>query len=79
MASIILYTQPECPPCTIVKLFLDDRGVQYEEKNIAADMDARQQLQQWKSSSTPTVVIGNEAIAGFDLEKLTSALQKHGL
>ncbi|MBM7647300.1 glutaredoxin-like YruB-family protein [Bacillus ectoiniformans] len=80
MSAIVLYTQPECPPCQIIKLFLKDRGVLFEEKNIADDPKARNELINiWKSHSTPTVVIEEDIIRGFDLNKLTEILEKHQL
>ena len=80
MKSIILYTQPECPPCQIVKLFLNDRGISYEEKNILEDDSAKQEWEsKWNASSTPTVVVRGEAVTGFDLDKLTKLLQKYGM
>lgn len=80
MKPIILYTQPDCPPCQIIKLFLNDRGVGYEEKNISEDLSAKQEWEtRWLASSTPTVVVHGEAVTGFDLEKLTNLLQKHGM
>ncbi|KMY53465.1 hypothetical protein AC623_05270 [Bacillus sp. FJAT-27231] len=80
MMPVILYTQPECPPCQIVKLFLNDRGVRYEEKNIAEDESAKQEWRnKWNASSTPTTVVQNEAVRGFDLDALTKLLEKHGM
>ncbi|KAB7707898.1 NrdH-redoxin [Bacillus aerolatus] len=80
MKSIILYTQPDCPPCQIIKLFLNDRGIIFEEKNILEDESAKKEWKTtWNASSTPTVIIHNEAVTGFDLEKLTGLLEKHGM
>ncbi|KKB39179.1 glutaredoxin family protein [Bacillus thermotolerans] len=80
MKSVILYTQPDCPPCEITKLFLNDRGVPYEEKNIAVDAEAQREWKDiWHSFSTPTVVVGREAVRGFNIEALSSLLKQHGL
>jgi glutaredoxin-like YruB-family protein len=75
MNDIIVYTQNECPPCKIVKMFLDDYGFAYVEKNINLEEKSRQELtNQYGSYSTPTIVIGKEVITGFDLEKLKKVL-----
>nr|WP_238941822.1 glutaredoxin domain-containing protein [Bacillus sp. REN10] len=75
-----MYTQPECPPCNIVKLFLNDRKVSYEERDIASDSAFKEELQaKWKSFSTPTIIVENEIIRGFDIERLTELLDKHHL
>ncbi|PLR80537.1 NrdH-redoxin [Bacillus canaveralius] len=75
MKKIILYSQPECPPCDIVKLFFKEHGVSYQEKNIKSDPVAYQELTgKFQSYSTPTVIINDTVIAGFDLEKLSELL-----
>lgn len=75
MNDIIVYTQNECPPCKIVKMFLTDYGFAFEEKNISLDKKSRQELtSKYGSYSTPTIVIGDEIITGFDLEKLKKVL-----
>ncbi|WP_338753819.1 glutaredoxin family protein [Bacillus sp. FJAT-52991] len=80
MTSIILYTQPECPPCNIIKLFLNDRGVRYEERNIASVSAFKEELQtKWESLSTPTIIVENEVVRGFNIERLTELLDKHNL
>jgi glutaredoxin-like YruB-family protein len=74
--NIIVYTQNECPPCKIVKMFLDEYGFTYTEKNIHEDDKSRQELTEvYGSYSTPTIVIGSEVITGFDLEKLKQVLK----
>lgn len=75
MTEIIVYTQNECPPCKIVKMFLADCQVEYKEKNITTDLKARKELtEKYGAYSTPTVIVGEEVIIGFELEKLKKAL-----
>jgi glutaredoxin-like YruB-family protein len=75
MNDIIVYTQNDCPPCKIIKMFLDDYGFAYTEKNINTDDQSRRELTEvYGSFSTPTIVVGDEIVTGFDLEKLKKAL-----
>lgn len=75
MNDIIVYTQNECPPCQIIKMFLNEFGFSYTEKNINEDENSRQELTEiYNSYSTPTIVIGEEVITGFDLERLRKVL-----
>ncbi|MGA9227486.1 MAG: glutaredoxin family protein [Mesobacillus sp.] len=75
MKDIIVYTQNECPPCKIVKMFLNEYGFSYSERNIHEDEKSRQELTDiYGSFSTPTIVVGSEVIIGFDLEKLKQVL-----
>ncbi|WP_423409883.1 glutaredoxin family protein [Heyndrickxia sp. MSNUG] len=76
MSNIIVYTQNECPPCKIVKMFLTEYGFSFSEKNIHEDEKSRQELTDlYGSYSTPTIVVGTEVITGFDLEKLKLVLK----
>lgn len=76
MKKITVYTQPECPPCEITKRFLTEYGFSFEEKNIKTNQKARNELiQKYQAYSTPTTIIGDTIITGFDLEKLKTALE----
>ncbi|WP_226087282.1 glutaredoxin family protein [Mesobacillus sp. S13] len=75
MNDIIVYTQNDCPPCQIIKMFLKEFGFPYTEKNISINDKSKQELTQtYNSYSTPTIIIGDEVITGFDLERLKKAL-----
>ncbi|WP_433749267.1 glutaredoxin family protein [Falsibacillus pallidus] len=75
MKQVIVYSQPECPPCEIVKLFLKEHSIPFEDKNIKKDPKAKKELiNKYKAFSTPVTVIDGEAVLGFDLEKISSLL-----
>ena len=72
---VILFTQPDCPPCHIVKLFLTERGVVFEERDITQTPSALRELtEKYHSHSTPTLVIGDEVMVGFNPERLDEIL-----
>ena len=74
--EIIIYSQPDCPPCEITKLFLKEHGFSFSERDIQTDQKARNELmKKYHSYSTPTIVIGDQVIRGFDLEKLKQILK----
>lgn len=73
--KITVYTQPECPPCQIVKQFLNHHGFRFEEINIKEDEQARLKLiNEFKATSTPTITVDDEIVIGFDLQKLERLL-----
>jgi len=75
--KVVLFTQPDCPPCHIVKLFLAEKGVAFEERDISTDPAAAQELRgKYSSHSTPTLVIGEEVMIGFNPERLHEILGK---
>lgn len=75
MKKVIVYTQPSCPPCQVVKQFLDHHQITYTEKDVSADTEARRILvEDLHSTSTPTVTVDNQVVTGFDLKKLEELL-----
>lgn len=75
--KIIIYTQPDSLPCEAVKLFLKDRGARYEERIVEDDEEVVRELQEkYNSRSTPTVVIGDEVLIGFDPERIDELLEQ---
>ncbi|HLJ91054.1 MAG TPA: glutaredoxin domain-containing protein [Candidatus Angelobacter sp.] len=73
--KVVVYCQPDCPPCYTVKEFLVARGVEFEEKDVTADSQAVRELtDQYKSRSTPTIVVGDEVMIGFDPARLERML-----
>jgi glutaredoxin-like YruB-family protein len=76
MSKPTIYTQNDCPPCKIVKMFLNEYKIEFVEKNITQDQKARDELTKvYGAFSTPTVVVDDEVIIGFDLKQLAKALK----
>lgn len=74
MKRVVLYSQPGCPPCFAAKRFLAARGVEFEYRDVQADPAALRELAALRSQSTPTIVVGEEVMIGFDPERLASML-----
>jgi len=75
--KVVIFTQPDCPPCSVGKMFLAERGVSFEERDISANPFAVPELTgRYRSHSTPTLVIGEEAMIGFNPERLDEILGK---
>lgn len=74
-SKVIVFTQQDYPPCRWVKDFLAKRGVEFEERSIDSGFaTARELTRKYKSQSTPTVVIGDEVLIGYDPERLVQLL-----
>ena len=72
-AAITLYTTSlECDACLVIKSVLSKYGASFTEKDISSDMTARKELMDKTggsgSASVPTVIIGDQVIAGFNKE-----------
>ena len=74
MKQVVLYGQPGCPPCVAAKQFLKARQVEFEYKDVQADPGALRELVRLNSRSTPTIVVGDEVMIGFDPERLEAML-----
>jgi glutaredoxin 3 len=73
--KVEVYTQPDCPPCKIVKEFLHHYNVPFEEYDVKKDAAARNRLMNdYDSYSTPTVVVDGHVVAGFNIEELQKLL-----
>jgi glutaredoxin len=58
-----------------VKEFLSQKGVSFQEINVATDTKGREEMVS-KSGKTavPTIVVNNQVIVGFDRAKLEKLL-----
>ena len=64
--GVTLYTTEPCGFCRQAKMFLECRGVRYEEVNLAKDPSGRADLVALTGQMTfPQIVVGNRAIGGF--------------
>ncbi|MGB0122709.1 MAG: glutaredoxin domain-containing protein [Silvibacterium sp.] len=75
MKRVILYSQPGCPPCYAAKQFLTARNIPFEYKDVQGNPAALRELVKLNSRSTPTIVVDEEVMIGFDPERLESMLK----
>jgi glutaredoxin 3 len=76
MEEITVYTSPTCPWCSKVKEYLNGKGVNYREVNVATDFNAAQKMMDTTGQrGVPVITKGSEYIVGFDRERIDSMLQ----
>ena len=74
------FTQPDCPPCVIVKEFLKHNNVVYEEFDVKRRAAARNRLlYDYDSYSTPTVVLMEKLLLVFKLKNYNNFEYKIGI
>ncbi|MBU5427970.1 thioredoxin family protein [Tissierella pigra] len=76
MANVTVYTSNTCPYCVSAKDYLKEKGIDYVEKNVQTDKDARKELMSMGHMGVPVLVIDGEEIVGFDKEKIDELLAK---
>lgn len=75
MPQVLLYTQPGCLSCELIRVYFEAREIQYEEHDITTDEEARRaMIDVYDSDETPTIVIGTEVVTGFDPTRLDQLL-----
>ena len=73
--KIFLFTQSGCLNCEVMKIFLEAKGIAFEERDMSLDPAVRTELlETYHSRTAPTLVIltavGAEVIEGFDPDRL---------
>jgi glutaredoxin-like YruB-family protein len=75
--KLMLFTRPDCPPCDWLKAWLRERNLEFEEHDVSTDKVAVFTLvRKYRSQSTPTLVIGEKVLIGFEPEKIEAALHE---
>ncbi|HEY6308139.1 MAG TPA: glutaredoxin domain-containing protein [Candidatus Angelobacter sp.] len=59
----------------MAKEYLSQKGIEFQEKDIARDLTAVADLKRLGYMTTPVIVIDGSIIVGFDSEKIDKALQ----
>lgn len=75
MDKVKVYVTPICPYCHTLKAFLKENNIDFEEIDISQDEQAREYIvEKTGQMEVPIVEIGQEAIIGFDREKIVEKL-----
>lgn len=74
MANVVVFSSNTCPYCVSAKEYLNEKGIEFEEKNIQEDKVARKELMDMGHMGVPVLLIDGEEIVGFDKPKIDEAL-----
>jgi len=67
MARVEIYTTPSCPYCVRAKRLLQERGIAYEEFDVADDVELREHVMGRSGRRTvPQIFIGANHVGGYD-------------
>ena len=75
MSKVTVYTSNTCPYCTMAKDYLKEREVDFEEKNVQTDKEARSELMAMGYTGVPVICIDDEQIVCFDKNRLDELLK----
>lgn len=75
---ILLFTQPGCLNCEVMKIFLEAKGIAFEKRDMNLEGVRIELLERYHGRTTPALVIltsaGAEVIEGFDPDRLDQFL-----
>jgi glutaredoxin len=61
----------------VLKAYLSERGIDFVDHDVTVDPEGlRELVETYQSRSTPTIVIGDEVMIGFDPERLDQLLSQ---
>ncbi len=73
--NVTVYSTPTCPYCHQAKEFLKEKGVQFADRNVATDLEARNQMVQRSGQlGVPVIEVDGNVVVGFNRSKLEELL-----
>lgn len=73
--KVVVYTSNTCGYCHMVKDYLNEKNVPFEERNVSTDASARKELMTQGFMGVPVIYIGDDVVQGFDKNKLEALLK----
>lgn len=78
--KILIYTKTSCPWCIAVTNFLNEKGINYEEKNVSENEDYMKELEDRTGQNyAPTLDIDGDIYPDSDVDELEEVLKKKGI
>ena len=75
MSQVIIYTTPTCVYCQMTKQFFQEHQVNYTEKDVSTDAQAREEMVKKSGQlGVPVIDIDGQIIVGFDQDRLKQLL-----
>lgn len=76
---VTIYTTPSCPYCKLAKDFFKEKGITFNEIDVAADpMAANEMVKKSGQMGVPVIEINSEIVVGWNQAALQDILEKGG-
>jgi glutaredoxin-like YruB-family protein len=73
--TVKIYSTPTCHYCNLAKDFFKEKGIGYEEFNVATDLDKRKEMVEKSGQmGVPVITIGGDFVVGFNKSKIVQLL-----
>jgi len=75
--NIIVYSTPTCPYCNMVKQFLREQNIPFEDVDVTKDEQRlREMVEKSHQMGVPVIDIDGTIIIGFDKQRIEAALKE---
>ena len=68
MAKVVVYSSDSCTYCKQAKEFLKANNIEYVEKNVSTDLEARKELMAKGHMGVPVICVDDDVIYGYRAE-----------
>lgn len=74
--EISLYSAEWCSYCASVRMYFDTHNIEYQEYDVEQSATGLLGLWAFRTNSVPVIVVGNEVIYGYNMDKVSAALDQ---
>ena len=74
--EITLYSTEWCSYCASVRQYFETHNMQYKELDVERSAAGMLGLWAFRADAVPVVVVGDQIIYGYDMEKVSAALDR---
>ncbi|MEK3981400.1 glutaredoxin family protein [Psychrobacillus sp. FSL K6-2836] len=79
MNSVTVYTTTQCPYCVMLKNFLSEQNIPFNEVNVETQPEVMQRLVKTTGQmGVPQTEVNGQWIVGFDPNNIMTALRNQG-
>jgi len=76
-STIKVYSTPVCPYCHMLKDYLKQKGVKFQDVDVSSDHEAaHEMIQKSGQMGVPQIEINGRIIVGFDKNAIDAELKK---
>lgn len=77
--KVTMYVMPQCGYCEKVRSLLQQRGVSWDEIDIASSAEGKREFEARGGRGTPLLLVGGDVVHGADPARIDAVLRQHGL
>ena len=75
--KVVIYSTPTCPMCKRAKAYLTEKGISYQDVDVAASREvAHEMVQKSGQMRVPVILVDDELVVGFNQPKLDELMAK---